>query len=139
MLVHRIPRVSAAVLFAAVVAGGAVLALPGEASASTGTVPAPSSGRCVGLSEVKPLGVTLAEFRLNSCEADLLVESLDDLKDGGGLAGALGAKWWKVGAVGGGITALSWYDQAELEDCAAAKRGVAFRLAAGVVVGCTPQ
>ena len=113
-----------------------LLVMASPAVAETEPVPTP---QCAGASGVIPLGVSLARFQLNSCEADELVDSLDDTMTGTGIATLLGARSWKFGVAGGVVSAITWYDQKTLEACAAPKRGVSFVIAASVLNNCQSQ
>jgi hypothetical protein len=97
--------------------------------------------QCVGRNERVNLDYNDVGYsvKIDSCKAQELVDAYGDVKDAAGLAGALGAKWWPVGAASGVLFAWAWNNQAQVKGAAAAGRGVEFDMMHGVVMNAGPQ
>lgn len=77
--------------------------------------------------------------KIDSCQTQQLVDAYGNAKDASGLAGALGAKWWPVGAVSGVFFASAWNNQVKVKNAAVAGRGIELILVHGVIIRARPQ
>ncbi len=124
-------RTMLSVLVLTALAGTGVLACPGRAFAE----------QCVGVNgmELISMGGETMSGKMDSCQAQQLVDAYGNAKDASGLAGALGAKWWPVGVVSGVFFASAWNNQVKVKNAAAAGRGIELILIHGVIIRARPQ
>lgn len=110
-----------------------------------GAVTQPAAAACSGENSrnvvvVDPAtGGETTDVKIDSCKTQELIDAYGKVKDGAGLTGLLGAKWWPAGVTAGVFFGWAWLNQDTLKDCASKGTGVKFTEINGIVTGCSAQ
>lgn len=79
------------------------------------------------------------EIKVDSCKTQEMIDAYANVKDGAGLAGLLGARYWPAGVSAGVLFGWAWANQSAVKDCAKGGNGVSYTQINGIVTGCSSQ